>query len=97
MAIDRDALLDAAYNVKDVKKLGLKVERRWNNDMPSFESGYWLDPQGKFQIKGGDPKISADNAKSFKFDPAEAKKLLSAAAQASGFKTKLHTTSSRYG
>jgi len=97
MAIDRDSLLDAAYNVKDVEKLGLKVERRWNNDMPSFESGYWLDPQGKFQIKASDPKVSADNAKSFKYDPTEAKKLLDAAAQGSGFKTKLHTTSSRYG
>ncbi|MCC7364111.1 MAG: ABC transporter substrate-binding protein [Dehalococcoidia bacterium] len=97
MALDRDAMLDAAYNLKDIEKLNLGAKRRWNNDMPAFESGYWLDPTGKFQIQASDPKISAENAKSFAYNPADAKKLLEAAGHKDGFKSKLHTTTSRYG
>ncbi|MBI2764792.1 MAG: ABC transporter substrate-binding protein [Chloroflexi bacterium] len=97
MALDRDAMLDAAYNLKEIEKLNVGAKRRWNNDMPSFEAAYWLDPQGKFQIKPSDPKITADNQKSFAYNPGDAKKLLEAAGQGSGFKVKLHTAIARYG
>jgi ABC-type transport system substrate-binding protein len=97
MSLDRDAMLDAAYNLKDIEKLNLGAKRRWNNDMSSFEAAFWLDPQGKFQIKPSDPKITDDNKKSFAYNPGDAKKLLEAAGQGSGFKLKLHTATARYG
>jgi peptide/nickel transport system substrate-binding protein len=97
MSFDRDALLDAAYNLKDIEKLNLGTKRRWNNDIGSFDTAYWLDPQGKVQTKPSDPKMTADNMKSFQFNIAEAKKLLEAAGLPNGFKAKLYTTSSRYG
>lgn len=97
MSLDRDAMLDAAYNLKEIEKLNLGTKRRWNNDVGSYDTSYWLDPQAKYQAKSSDPKITPDNQKSFAYSPTDAKSLLSAAGQASGFKTKLYTTSSRYG
>jgi peptide/nickel transport system substrate-binding protein len=97
MALDRDAMLDAAYNLKEIEKLNIGAKRRWNNDVASLETPYWLDPQGKVQFKSSDPKMTADNIKSFVYSPADAKKLLEAAGHANGFKTQLHTTPTQYG
>jgi peptide/nickel transport system substrate-binding protein len=57
MALDRDAMLDASYNFKEVSQLGFKLDRVWNNDISAWEKPYWLDPTGQFQFKAGDPKI----------------------------------------
>lgn len=96
MALDRNSMLDAAYNLKDLEKLNIGAKRVWNNDVAAADASFWLDPQAKFQAKPSDEKMTADNVKAFAYNPAEAKKLLEAAG-ATNFKAKLYTTSSRYG
>jgi peptide/nickel transport system substrate-binding protein len=80
MALDRDLMNDAFYNVSNFKKEGIDVQTRWNSHIQAEwkPSGYWLDPLGK---------DFGDNAKYFKFNVAEAKKLLSAAGFPNGFET----------
>lgn len=97
MALNRDAMLDGAYSFQDISKLGFKIDRVWNNEVSGWERPFWLDPQGKYALKPDDAKMSAANQAFFKYNPGDAKKLLAAAGQPNGFKTKLHTTSSRYG
>lgn len=97
MALDRSAMLDAAYNLKAIEKLEIGAKRRFNNDVPALETPYWMDPQGKVQHAASDPKLSADNLKSFAYNPADAKKLLEAAGFGNGFKTQLHSTPTQYG
>ncbi|MCC7366142.1 MAG: hypothetical protein IT303_17385 [Dehalococcoidia bacterium] len=97
MALDRDAMLDAAYNMKDIEKLGFTIDRVYNNEISGWEKPYWLDPTGKYQAKSDDPKITSANQAAFKYDPAGAKKMLEAAGYKDGFKTSLHTTAGRYG
>lgn len=70
MAIDRDALTDLAYGTKKLKAAGLNPHEEWNNLIGAGWGRFWLDPKGE---KAG------DGARFFKYDPAEAKKLLSAA------------------
>jgi ABC-type transport system substrate-binding protein len=55
----------------------------WNNAVPWALSEWWLDPRG--------PDVGP-TAKNFKFDPAEAKKLLSAAGFPDGMKVDLMST-----
>jgi peptide/nickel transport system substrate-binding protein len=55
----------------------------WNNAVPWALSEWWLDPRG--------PDMGP-NAKNFKFDPAEAKKLLAAAGFADGLKVDMIAT-----
>jgi peptide/nickel transport system substrate-binding protein len=76
MAIDRDTYLDTFHNVKNLAKEGIQIENRWDSHLISTQEGWWLDPQGK---------DFGPNAKYFKFDLAEAKKLLAAAGYPSGF------------
>jgi peptide/nickel transport system substrate-binding protein len=77
MAIDRDLWLDVTYNVSALEKDGLTMVTRWSSAAlcDDFE-GWWLDPK--------DEKKFGPNAKYFKHDPAEAKKLLAAAGFANG-------------
>jgi ABC-type transport system substrate-binding protein len=71
MAMDRDLLIDAWGNGSQFKKDGLAVETAWNSAArPSDYKGWWLDPKSK---------EFGENAKYYKYDLAEAKKLLSAA------------------
>jgi peptide/nickel transport system substrate-binding protein len=70
MLLDRDLIIDTVYNVSGWEKEGLPVPSRWNSHVPAGIDQYWVDPQGKDMGEG---------AKYFKFDPAEAKKLLRAA------------------
>jgi peptide/nickel transport system substrate-binding protein len=70
MCADRDALTDLAYDHKRLKAAGLETKDGWNNLMGAGWGRFWLDPKGD---KAG------DGGKYFKYDPAEAKKLLSAA------------------
>lgn len=97
MALDRNGMLDAAYSLKDLEKMNIGVQRRWHNEIPCFDTAYWLDPTGQYQAKPGDPKISDDNKLAYSYNPAEAKKLLSAAGFANGFEISLNTTRERYG
>jgi len=55
----------------------------WNNAVPWALSEWWLDPRG--------PDMGP-NAKNFKFDPAEAKKLLAAAGHPDGLKLEMLST-----
>ncbi len=89
MAIDRDALLDAAYGLRELEAAGIEVERRWHNFVPVAFSEYWLDPQGD--------QIDPDVAANFRYDPDAARALVD---EAGGpFETELHYAAqgSRYG
>lgn len=97
MAIDRNAMLEAAYDLKTVEGLGFKVPRRFNNVTSSMYPPFWLDPQGGTPFKAGDTVMKKENQAKFKYSPADAKKLLEAAGFKDGFKTSLHTTAGRYG
>ena len=76
MAIDRDAYLDTFHNVSRFRAEGIPVDGRWNSHLIATQEGWWLDPKGK---------DFGPNAKYFKFDLAEGKKLLTAAGYPTGF------------
>jgi ABC-type transport system substrate-binding protein len=80
---DRDAYIDVIFNVSKFKDGGLPIETRYASAFPcdlrgypggTYE-GYWLDPLGK---------DFGPNAKFYKHDAAEAKKLLAAAGYGDG-------------
>jgi peptide/nickel transport system substrate-binding protein len=75
-SLDRDLWIDTFGNTEPFIKAGLPVEKRWHSHFPSGIQGWWVDPQ--------DEKTFGANAKYFRYDPAEAKKLLSAAGFANG-------------
>jgi peptide/nickel transport system substrate-binding protein len=70
MLIDRDLFLEVRDNIGAFQKAGLPTEQRWSTLLPPGEEPYWLDPLGS--------NFGA-NAKYFKYDPAEAKRLVQAA------------------
>jgi peptide/nickel transport system substrate-binding protein len=76
MAIDRDAYLDTFHNVTPLRAQGVPVDAVWNSHLGIVPEGWWLDPKGK---------DFGPNAKYFKFDRGEAKKLLAAAGYPNGF------------
>jgi peptide/nickel transport system substrate-binding protein len=88
MALDRDALLDLAYNVKKLRAGGIDVEAPWNNVIPAGHTRFWLDPQSD---------AHGETGRFFKHDPAEAKKLLAAAGFPNGFETKYQFSANVYG
>jgi ABC-type transport system substrate-binding protein len=77
MLLDRDLIIDTINETKAFTDAGLEVEKRWGTVVPAGWQ-WWLDPKGK--EFGSDAKV-------FTFDPAEAKKLLSAAGHSSPIKT----------
>jgi ABC-type transport system substrate-binding protein len=68
---DRDLFFEAMLNTKKFEAEGLPVQTGYDNALrgPSY-TGWWLDPRSK---------EFGPNAKYFKYDAAEAKKLLTAA------------------
>jgi ABC-type transport system substrate-binding protein len=79
MSWDRDLWINVFYNADKYAEQGLPIERRWNTALLAMDSdaddGWWMDPKGK---------DFGPNAKYFKHDPAEAKKLLAAAGHPDG-------------
>ena len=80
MALDRDLMIDAFYNVSNFQKDGIDVPTRYNTAISGewAPSGEWLDPKSK---------EFGENAKYFQYNLAESKKLLAAAGFANGFET----------
>lgn len=78
MGLDRDAWIDARYNVPALEAEGLPIESRWSSHILANWSSpnYWLDPKGN---------EFGENAKYFQFNVEEAKKLLAAAGYPDGF------------
>lgn len=70
MSLDRELFIGTFGNVDKFEAAGLAVPTRWNSGIPAGES-FWVDPK--------DEKALGADAKWYKFDPAEAKKLLTAA------------------
>ncbi len=75
---DRDAYLETFYNVAKFEAAGLPVATRYHTALVATFHGWWLDPQGK---------DFGANAKYFKHDLPEAKKLLAAGGYSNGFET----------
>ena len=69
MAIDRDLFIDTFHNIADFAKAGIPVERLWTSHL-SIKAQNYLNPKDK---------DFGENAKFFQFNPAEAKRLVSAA------------------
>jgi ABC-type transport system substrate-binding protein len=75
MSWDRDLFISTTFNVPKFESEGLSMETRWSSALQAESwAGWWLDPKGK---------DFGANGKYFKFDPAEAQKLLSAAGKSS--------------
>jgi peptide/nickel transport system substrate-binding protein len=90
MALDEEAFVSTFYELDKLKQQGLPVQVFYNSSWSTQSyTGWWLNPQ------------SADfgpNAKYLKFNPDEAKKLLSAAGYAGGLDVPaVYFTSGEYG
>jgi ABC-type transport system substrate-binding protein len=81
MAWDRDAFIDAMNNVSGLSKGGIDPQVVWNSALPADfgEANGWLDPQSS---------AFGENAKYYKFNLDEAKKLMAAAGHANGLDIK---------
>ena len=79
MAWDRDLYMDTFFNREQFEAQGLPITININSALLGNVSGFWLDPR--------DEKNFGPNAKYFKHDVAEVKKLLSAAGFPDGFGT----------
>jgi dipeptide transport system substrate-binding protein len=79
--MDRDAFIIAAHNTDRFSKEGLPVEEYWEGGLGAGTwTGWYLNPK--------DEKAFGANAKNYKYDLAEAKKMIEAA----GLKTPLDIT-----
>jgi peptide/nickel transport system substrate-binding protein len=80
MSWDRDLYIGSYYNLDKFQQAGLPVDTAWNSHLNFTDSyqagGWWVDPKGK---------DFGPNAQYFKYNVADAKKLLSAAGFANGF------------
>lgn len=88
MSLDRAAILDLAYEIKNLAAAGVDVRDPWNNVVPAGHSLMWLDPRSEDHGPSG---------KSFSYDPDEAARLLDAAGYPDGFTTKYQYTGNGYG
>ncbi|HXH21633.1 MAG TPA: ABC transporter substrate-binding protein [Dehalococcoidia bacterium] len=71
MLIDREVEADFRWNVSQFRNIGLPMEVRYHNTVPVGYADYWLNPQDEKQMPG--------LSQYFKYNPAEAKKLMDAA------------------
>jgi peptide/nickel transport system substrate-binding protein len=80
---DRDAALDVIFNISNFEKSGLPVDSYYEAVLTcSFWKGWFLNAK--------DEKAFGPNAKNFKQDIGEAKKLMAAAGYANGLSTTVH-------
>jgi ABC-type transport system substrate-binding protein len=79
LSTDRDLYIDTFGNVDRFKKEGLEAPTAWHSCFGAGEPS-WIDPK--------DTKAFGENGKWYKFDPAEAKKLMSAAGYTAPVETK---------
>jgi ABC-type transport system substrate-binding protein len=70
MSINRDLFVDTFGNADRYEAEGIDIPRRWNSSLPAGES-FWIDPK--------DESVYGKSAAFYKYDPAEAKKLIQAA------------------
>jgi ABC-type transport system substrate-binding protein len=80
MAINRDAMLDESYGVKELRSLGVDVPYTWDGFLPWGITGYSLEPK----------QMSAERLASFKYNTSEATKLMDAAGWGTGFGVEWH-------
>jgi ABC-type transport system substrate-binding protein len=83
MTIDRDLYLDAVYNLSNYRDAGLPVEVAW-------ESGLQADSYEGWLLNARDEKEFGPNSRFFKFNIAEARKLVEAAGQKIPMEADLH-------
>jgi peptide/nickel transport system substrate-binding protein len=71
-SIDRDLFTEVAFATKKFEDAGIPIEGPWDSAIVASQAytGWWLDPEGD---------ALGEFAKSYLYDPAEAKKLLAAA------------------
>lgn len=88
LALDRQGLLDNFSNREALEKAGIPIETAWANVpiAPAYKK-WWINPQDAGFKEG----------EWYRYNLAEAKKLLAAAGFANGFKTEYHFTPTRYG
>jgi peptide/nickel transport system substrate-binding protein len=85
MAFDRDTFIDVFRNVTPIRDAGFQVDVKWDNLLaPGWT--FYLDPQDEKEM--GYPDKGP--GKWYKFDIAEAKKLLSAAGFPNGLDSEIH-------
>jgi ABC-type transport system substrate-binding protein len=88
MATDRDGLIASVYGGDSLKSAGLPFNPRWHNALPAGFSRWWLDPKSAEMGEAG---------RWYRYDVAEAKKLMEAAGYHDGFEVEYHYTNNRYG
>ncbi len=81
MSLDRDLFVDTFGNVDVFAAEGIDVPRAWNSSLPAGES-FWMDPK--------DEATYGDSAAFYKYDPAEAKKLIEAAGLQTPVESQFH-------
>lgn len=76
VAIDRDDLLDAAYELPAFDDAGIDYQRVWNSFIPAGWGDPWLDP------------LSESTREYYEYNPQRAMELLSAAGYEDGFEAR---------
>ncbi|MGE3856623.1 MAG: ABC transporter substrate-binding protein [Dehalococcoidia bacterium] len=82
MAINRDAMLDEAFGVKELRSLGVDIPYTWDGFLPWGITGYSLEPK----------QMKTERLASFKYNTSEAAKLMDAAGWPNGFGVEWHYT-----
>ena len=88
LSLDRDGLIEAVSSAAIWKGFGQTIDKKLNNYVPAALGQWWTDPRGQEM---------GSAAQWFKFDPAEAKRLLSAAGFPDGMSVEYHRTVQAYG
>jgi ABC-type transport system substrate-binding protein len=82
LLIDRETLIDLKTNRQRFAAEGLSLAVRYHSAVGAGWDGYWVDPT--------DEAAFGPNARYFRYDPAEARRLMSAAGYPDGIDTLLH-------